>query len=243
VARWVPRARRGPAQDSVTSVTQLPAVRPGEDAVRTGEPAQVAARRDAGSAPSGGEEAVDAGPVRPQHPLAGTDVEAPQCDARRREQQAAEMARHRRVRPGTEGSEMRGRFAQGIRCPLQAQQLYSSTAGSSADAGTPILSARTQTDGAILWLTNRLTDPKSRVKTMWLALPSSSWRSGRPWSGGPARTCARPSDRVPVICTRRRASPMPQNRAGGLDHEEATRQGGSGHLRLRPQLLKLRTGL
>ncbi len=170
----------------------------GEHAVRKGERAHVAARRDAGGAPTGGEEAVDAGSVRPQHPLAGIDVEASQCDARRREQQAVEMARHRRVRSGPSGRNSSADLPMGSGCPLRAQRLYSSTVDSSTDAGTqgrrdagtPILSARRRSDGAILRLTNRLTDPKSRVKTMWLALPSSSWPSGRLWSGGEACTTA-----------------------------------------------------
>jgi hypothetical protein len=122
--------------------------------------------------------------------LAGIDVEASQCDARRREQQAVEMARHRRVRSGPSGRNSSADLPMGSGCPLRAQRLYSSTVDSSTDAGTPILSARRRSDGAILRLTNRLTDPKSRVKTMWLALPSSSWPSGRLWSGGAACTTA-----------------------------------------------------
>src|SRR5664280_1470322 len=92
--------------------------------------------------------------------------------------------------PGPSGRNSSADLPMGSGCPLRAQRLYSSTVDSSTDAGTPILSARRRSDGAILRLTNRLTDPKSRVKTMWLALPSSSWPSGRLWSGGAACTTA-----------------------------------------------------
>src|SRR5664279_1611902 len=92
--------------------------------------------------------------------------------------------------PGPSGRNSSADLPMGSGCPLRAQRLYSSTVDLSTDAGTPILSARRRSDGAILRLTNRLTDPKSRVKTMWLALPSSSWPSGRLWSGGAACTTA-----------------------------------------------------
>ena len=156
MARWVPRARRGRAHGSVTSVTHLPVVRPEDMQSARESPLTSAARRDADGAPTGGEEAVDAGPVRPQHPLAGIDVEAPHVTHGAGSSSLSRWHGSAAYGPGPNGRNGSAGLPMGSGCPLRAQRSYSSTVDSSADAGTPILSARTRTDGASLRLTNRM---------------------------------------------------------------------------------------